>query len=174
MRSNFPFTIIDVKQHVQLWTELVQSIVGEAFKYNLYNSDPRPPILFCPCENNHRSVPWSNGGVTHKLSHTDLFLEAVDEIFANCPYYSTKWWMNSIIIIKRLNSPLWIVSNNYDLPNQLWQFYLKTTLQYNVPSIGERSALGSGFSISWTQRVYSYDICAHKLTKRKNNFTTKG
>ena len=68
MRSNFRFTIIDVGQHAQLWMELVQSIVGEAFKYNLCNSDPWPPVLFCPCENKSHFVPWKSGLVTRQLS----------------------------------------------------------------------------------------------------------
>ena len=48
-----------------------------------------------------------------------MFLEAVDEVLVSCPFYSTKWWMNSIVIIRRLNSSLQIISKNYDLPDLL-------------------------------------------------------
>ena len=33
---------------------------------------------------------------------------------------------------------------------------------------------GSTWPISWTQRIYSYDLCAHKLRRRKrSNFTAR-
>ena len=115
MRSNFRFTIIDVGQHAKLWMELVLSIVREAVKYNLYNSDPWPPVWFCPCENNHRSGPWSFDEFLEVLCPT--YWEATPE---SCP--CTTWRNVTLarcfkmellklirqIIIIRNNSSWWV------------------------------------------------------------------
>ena len=150
-------------------------------------------------------VPWNSGRVIHKrfiltcslkqwksyaqAVDTDLFLEAVDELFTSRPYWTvpfkqwtnysqmvqllTKWWMNSNVTIRRLcKFFILIISWRINCNNSI---LIKTTCQCNVPSSGARAALGSGFPISRTQRVYSYDLCAHKLTRgKRRNFTTRG
>ena len=100
------------------------------------------------------SVPWSSGQInttcitlkeTSQAVHTDLFFEAVDKLFASCPYYSTKWWMNSNAIIRRLNSPLRIISNNFYLSNHLQQFHLKQRTSVTLFQVvqGQHSGVAS-------------------------------
>ena len=165
------FSITDIEQHAQLWMVLVQSMDGK-----LLTTCTIAQVRDC-----HFALPLWKLSLLCSLKqwtsysqavHKDLFLEAVEESFASGSYYSTKCWMNSkvmirwlcsffiLILIRRINCNSCVVK----------QHASKKFLQ-----VVQGQPSGSSFPISWTQQIYSYDLCAHKLTRRKwSNFTARG